>query len=242
MDLDLNKVYRALQDELSRDLYLGYLNYRSTQNLYYLYQVLLKHNYNRKAQADINCKDIIDLVQEEMIERKNKIVLCGNNELTFQIVSAIYSFGLKISYFYRADEKFIREKFKNSDIFFDVSEIRDNYLPDLKDYKFIIQQPGDDTFVSIFSELMRNKVPRENIYHYFLSPINDPQYFDAEIIRPDKNEIFIDGGCFDFSTSKDFIQWAKNPVGGGGGGGLKRSMPLSLIKTCLMFAERMPKE
>ncbi len=33
------------------------------------------------------------------------------------------------------------------------------------------------------------------------------QYFDAEIMKPCQNEIFIDGGCYDCSTDRLFIEW-----------------------------------
>ncbi len=33
------------------------------------------------------------------------------------------------------------------------------------------------------------------------------QYFDADIMMPQKDEVFIDGGCFDSSTDKAFIKW-----------------------------------
>lgn len=33
------------------------------------------------------------------------------------------------------------------------------------------------------------------------------QYFDADIMTPQKGEVFIDGGCFDCSTDKAFAKW-----------------------------------
>lgn len=34
-----------------------------------------------------------------------------------------------------------------------------------------------------------------------------PQYFDKEIMIPQDGEIFVDGGCFDCGTEREFIKW-----------------------------------
>lgn len=34
-----------------------------------------------------------------------------------------------------------------------------------------------------------------------------PQYFDKEIMAPREGEVFIDGGCYDCDTDREFIKW-----------------------------------
>lgn len=47
--------------------------------------------------------------------------------------------------------------------------------------------------------------------------LNCLQYFDLPQLdeRQKEKEIFIDGGCFDGSTSLGFINWCKKIIGGG---------------------------
>ena len=35
------------------------------------------------------------------------------------------------------------------------------------------------------------------------------QYFDSEVMSPLEGEVFIDGGCYDCSTDKEFIKWCQ---------------------------------
>ena len=42
---------------------------------------------------------------------------------------------------------------------------------------------------------------------FIMDSLYSKQYFDADIMSPQKGEVFIDGGCFDCSTDKAFIKW-----------------------------------
>ncbi|MGN0364334.1 MAG: FkbM family methyltransferase [Suilimivivens sp.] len=61
-----------------------------------------------------------------------------------------------------------------------------------------------------YKQLVDSYFPRENIWYPrvgTLYAINGRQYFDCPLMKPEEREVFIDCGCFDGETSKQFIQW-----------------------------------
>ncbi|HHV10480.1 MAG TPA: FkbM family methyltransferase [Clostridiales bacterium] len=60
----------------------------------------------------------------------------------------------------------------------------------------------------IYEQLLRYDIPRESIFYPRMRKIyaeNGWQYFDT--IKPKENEVFIDAGCYNGSTSIQFSKW-----------------------------------
>ena len=57
--------------------------------------------------------------------------------------------------------------------------------------------------------LITSGVPKNQIVDLgeIMQSLYNRQYFEPDIILPSEEEIFIDGGCYDCSTSQIFIQW-----------------------------------
>lgn len=62
-------------------------------------------------------------------------------------------------------------------------------------------------YEDIVSFLLGQGFKQEQIMNLSLATDVKNQYFDLEIIMPIHGEVFIDGGCFNCSTDKAFINW-----------------------------------
>lgn len=63
-----------------------------------------------------------------------------------------------------------------------------------------------------YKQLIDSYYPRNNIWYPRVGTLyatNGQQYFDCPFVKPEEDEVFIDCGCFDGATSKQFIQWCK---------------------------------
>lgn len=61
------------------------------------------------------------------------------------------------------------------------------------------------------TQLLKSGVDEKNIISIFVSSeLFGRQYFDTEIIKPIKDGVFIDGGCFDLSDTLEFIMLNPN--------------------------------
>lgn len=76
----------------------------------------------------------------------------------------------------------------------------------------------DDVYVAVNTSafykeivqfLLDNGFREDNIINLgaITNSLYSAQYFDKDIIKPQPGEIFIDGGCFDCGTDKEFIKW-----------------------------------
>lgn len=62
----------------------------------------------------------------------------------------------------------------------------------------------------ILKQLQQGKFPEEQIIRF--SYTQKKIYIDDDIVRPQKDEIYVDAGCYDGNSSLDFVQWAKGDV------------------------------
>lgn len=61
-----------------------------------------------------------------------------------------------------------------------------------------------------YKQLIDSYFPRENIWYPRVGTLyatNGQQYFDCPFVKPESDEVFVDCGCFDGETSKQFVQW-----------------------------------
>lgn len=81
------------------------------------------------------------------------------------------------------------------------------------EFDYVIVSVSEKFKPNVFSEVMNTlhelKVPKEKILRSYFTLFNQSgQYFDKDIIIPrlSNNEVFVDGGSYDFYTSKCFIE------------------------------------
>lgn len=63
-----------------------------------------------------------------------------------------------------------------------------------------------------YRSLIDSYFPRENIWYPRIGSLyatNGKQYFDCPGMHREKEEVFIDCGCFDGETDKQFVQWSE---------------------------------
>lgn len=78
-----------------------------------------------------------------------------------------------------------------------------------KDHPVLIN--ASDYYEEIEEFLQSNGFPPEKIYNKGkdITQKYPIQYFDEEIMVPQKNEVFIDGGCYDLNTARRFAKWCR---------------------------------
>ena len=77
----------------------------------------------------------------------------------------------------------------------------------IEDAVFIIGDPEESKRFSTYTYLVKYEVNQAKIYiaSEFLKAKCGKHYFD--LVLPEKNEVFLDCGCLDMSTSLDFYNW-----------------------------------
>lgn len=64
----------------------------------------------------------------------------------------------------------------------------------------------------MLQQLLEGGIPKENIINagdVIFELTEKAIYFDLEVIAPEKEEFFIDAGCFDGLTTRQFLEWSK---------------------------------
>lgn len=83
-----------------------------------------------------------------------------------------------------------------------------------KDHYVLIA--SSDFYDEIYQELIENGFGKEHIisfpqeYEALCTELKKLQYFEKQIMRPDSEEVFVDGGSFDGDTYRLFAQWCGN--------------------------------
>lgn len=81
-------------------------------------------------------------------------------------------------------------------------------IKSFKDFFVIIT--AKSYMLSIYQQLLMMDFPRANIIipqNGFLLGFSGQQYFD--VFSPQNDEVFIDAGCWDGATTKEFVQWSR---------------------------------
>ncbi len=179
-------IYEHMQDELSKSIYQERLRYTFTGDA-------------------IALRRIVDMMDFDTSAIK-KIQNCDGK-------AVIYGAGKRGTIFFRMYPEI------KWDCFIDVGKAGStvNGLPviGLDDVKAM--PVGSCILISNLSnndEIARNLVmrgvPKENIVstRAMEDKLIESQYFDLDALPHDKEEVFIDGGCFDGFTDRQFIRWA----------------------------------
>lgn len=184
---DIDSIRCKLQDEISKKIFNNRINFSET--------------------ADCECiKNIVCLFDEgkslvERIEQSDKIAVFGAGAVGKQIESIFHD---RISCFIDNNKS-------------------GNYLgiPVFSFDEYVTKNNETDIYVcskfaheEIVQQLLERGIPERRIVNVGLeySRLNHKQYFDLPELREHQlhEEIFVDGGGFDGSTSLDFYHWCNN--------------------------------
>lgn len=190
---ELSRLYNALYDEVSQRNFLNRLANNLSGNGQYLVQMIAENCRGGVKSPNISeyYKGILD---------KKRVIVWG------AFISGLTRFNfehyLKMDEIYCFCDKDINKQksmFCGKKVISPrqlVSEYRDCYV--LIESKFFYDE--------IYQFLLENHFPEENIIKHGNHGI---QYFDYEFMTFSDTETFIDGGCFDCESIKDFIRTVK---------------------------------
>lgn len=195
------EVYRKLQDEVSRDVFLNRMLYQMTGEKKYA-DSLLAYIPERK------------LLYEEIHKHEGqKLVLFGAGAAGQETVESFPDI-----HFEAVVDNFCELKAIHGVPVISPSQLSERY-PDA----FVIVTVRH-FYKDIAMQLVRLGFSDENIYLWgkALDKMTQRQYFDLDQLPHTAEEVFIDAGAYDGETAKNFAKWS--------GGGIGIFMPLSQMR------------
>ncbi len=214
--LMLYRIYHALQDDLSRTLFWGRVEYSASHVLTGVYRAMLcddnLHWFSKKrtyADMRYGLRGLWELLKENYPVQKHKLYLLAfdndwneYNWVLQRFLEAIPPLGIQISGCVMPYATTDIQTFAGLTV---VPE--EQFLKEIDDEtRIIIGIPG-------WCLETKDIVQRYEDYKDILFPIADtahPQYIEPDIFPPGENEIFVDVGVMDFQNSIDFSKWAVN--------------------------------
>lgn len=194
---EISKVYCLLEDEMSKKLFEQRLLYNITKRPKYIANMVDIVYHSRLSVVD----DAIFSFLKQGQEEKKKIIIYGagnNGAILFEFLKLQ---GISASYF--CDQA----KEKQGKIYYGLPVLSIEKLKDYPQAQIVISVQNDWNH-SIEDNLISLGLEEKNIMRFY--PIWKTEYFDTEIVTPEKEECYIDAGCFDGQTVKDFLQWCHN--------------------------------
>ena len=180
-----------------------------------------KYLYNLKFQTFMNggYKNFIEGIAEldkewTLSDYDNCIDRCKNNEVIIYGAGAdgkmtlylLKQMGIEVKYFCDNNpQKWNKEYFGIK-----IIPIQEVKLYHKKSLVILASQLYAPVF---YKQLIDSYFPRENIWYPRVGTLyatNGRQYFDCPSMKPVEGEVFVDCGCFDGETSKQFVQWCND--------------------------------
>lgn len=188
--------YEKLQDDESRYLY----------NL--KIQMLEEGSYKKFIEgiADIDKKWIIS-DYDDCIEncKGREVIIFGAGADGKMTLHLLNQEGIDVKYFCDNNHKKWNKPYLGIPVI-STQEVRFNHRE-----SFVIL--ASQTYAPVFyRQLIDSYFPRENIWYPRVGTLyatNGNQYFDCPQMKPEELEVFIDCGCFDGESSKQFVQWCE---------------------------------
>lgn len=188
----IKAIYERFGDDLSRKIYAERLMYSLTGDKEYI------RNMTCDIKEGKTFFDKLDIAQSQ-----SDIVIFG-----------VGVWGKEL---YRVTEDY------NWKCFVDSNPKSDSFegLPIASFEDFIKTYNGETVVISsrlhykeMYEQLIANKIMPEKIINvgYILDELSKKQYFDLEVLSPEKEEVFVDGGSFDGMTSIYFKEWCQRKM------------------------------
>lgn len=184
------EVYGRLQDDYSRFIYEGRAMYCLTGNNLYM---------NRVSHSVLDM-DILDNLMTKLANVKDRLVVRGAGN-DYKVIRELYP-ELDFKCFCDFDPTKIGRMIDGKEVI-SLAEFYEKYA----DHYVLINSAAANG--EIVAELKAHGVPDDRIYNLAdaYKDICDKQYFEKDILPVWDNEIFIDGGCYDGRTVRQFIKY-----------------------------------
>lgn len=190
---DIRKIYTALNDEISRHLYIARLSFSVSDDLRYMIDIPPTYrNLNADIElfAQLICKNT----------RKRKVIFgAGDNGKNIAEMYSDLGFFAFIDN-YRTDTVDSRTALP----IYSLERYKREF--GLEDSYFIVSVSNRGAAESILNQLLENDVRRQDIVMSVVDYRNNTsQYFDFFV--PNEHESFVDCGCYDGATVFRFVGW-----------------------------------
>lgn len=200
------QMFSILEDEQSRFIFEKKRAYNSSGNICYIADIV--ERYLPEFGGDIYNKEKINLMLEQLENKKN-IVLFGGGIRCVRLIRELCSRNIKIVAVIDNDKNKQGSSIDGIPILsFDEINIK-------KVDCFIITPSKEDVINQLYSQIIQGGGYPENIIRYqdyLVSKLEEIQYFDSDIIKFQKQEIFCDVGAHNLETSIKF--WKKCTASG----------------------------
>lgn len=194
----LKKVYEALADEQSRDIFKYRLLYSVTGSKIHIRAMVDEeiHRYGKD--------DAMFCLMEWIMAQNRQIIVFGAGFAGRQIVETLADFGIDVAYIADNDESLWGK------VRYGRMVLTPGKLALMKETSIVIGI--NDEAENVYRQIREMGIPKNRIY---ISPKSwwlgkDWQYFDVILPHSVEKETFVDAGAFDETDSKHFISWCKN--------------------------------
>lgn len=198
-------VYSWLEDEESRFIYENKLRFNIDHDYEHIRKIVKKYvpDFSGNIWYPGKEKELI----EEIRRSGKKVVIFGAGYLGKQLLDLFVREGISVDFFCDNDEKKQHTTLAGVEIVSPI-ELKQKILQN--DYIIIISIKY--TSDEVKEQLLRFGVSLKKIYKFidYKGISSEKQYFDNNILKFQQNEVFIDGGCFDFETSRLFLENMKH--------------------------------
>jgi len=185
-------IYSHLQDEYSKQIFNARLLYALTGDYTNIQQII----------DELPQKKVLDNAIEKCKHYVERLVVYGvGNELL--LLESLYP-DVEFRFFCDRNEKKQQDGWNGKMVF-----SPEQLLERKRDFYIAISSSGFHREIEQF--LLDNGVAAERIINLgaISGELLELQYFDRSIMTPETEEVFVDGGCYDCGTAKNFVKWCQ---------------------------------
>ena len=193
----IRKIYNKLEDQESRKIYVNRLLYSITEDEKYMDEIVRQYVFK----DGFNEKGVIKylLAGIENVSDMSSIVVYGCGEMGAKIY---HELGEKVTCFCDKNRDKQREGFCGKRVISleELEEKRNEYRVIIGsiDYYF-------DMYRTLKERGIQLAVENSELVQKWLDVV-ERQYFEKDIISYGKDEVFIDGGCLNYASAKQFLK------------------------------------
>ncbi len=199
------KVYSWLEDEESRFIYENKLRFNIDHDYEHIRKIVKKYvpDFSEHVWYPGKEKELI----EEIKRLEKRVVIFGAGYFGEKILDLFVKECISVDFFCDNDEKKQHMTLAGVEIVSPI-ELKKRILQN--DYIVIISTKYASD--KIKEQLLQIGISLKNIYKFidYNGISSKKQYFDNNILNFQQNEVFVDGGCFDFETSRLFLENMKH--------------------------------
>lgn len=194
---DIKKIYDHLVDEESRDIFCNRLMLSLTGDWKFARNIVGK--YLKGYSSDKIFTGIEDNIEMINLDPQGEYIIYGAGMFGRQVFGVLNKQGIEVKAFCDVDRQ------KQSEKYCGLNVLAPEEIVELSRTKILLAVWNQSE--NIKEELRSLHVSEERIIDCFSveNYVDKNQYFDDDIIKFEKDEVFLDCGCYDFETSEIFM-------------------------------------